>query len=119
MSKMKTRVLGILLAMCVFGGSAFSCYAATTSLTVNVTASMASARLDYGEQGHQLKVTMHYEEIDSGKHTRSGDASNTLNGSYTAVTVYRSSTDGYQYVCASAKGYVDGALAASTRTEYV
>ena len=62
MSKIKKRMLGLVLGMCLFGGSAGSCYAASGSVTVDVTASRVTGKFVYGEAGHQIKIRLEYQE---------------------------------------------------------
>ena len=118
MGKIKKMVLGIALAMCVFGGSVGSCYAATSSIEVNIAATRAQGKFVYGEAGHHIKVTVNYVEKDSGGHTRSGSASDTQNGNVTTSVFSRYSSAGYQYVSGYAVAYVDGNKEAETETVY-
>ena len=118
MSKIKKMVLGIALAMCVFGSSEGSCYAASSSIAVDITATRAYGKFVYGEAGHQIRVTVYYTEKDSGGHTRSGSASDTQNGNVTTAVVSRANSVGYQYVSGYAVGYVDGSQVAKTGTAY-
>jgi len=114
MRKFKKMLLGMALAMGVFAGSVGSCYAATSSITVDVTRSRIVGKFEYGEAGHQIKVVVNYLEEDSGGHIRSGDASDTQFGNVTTAYVSRSNTSGYQYVSGYAVGYVDGVQRAIT-----
>lgn len=118
MSKIKKMVMGIVLAVCIFGGSAGTCYAASTSIEVDITPTRAYAKFTNGEPGHQIRVTVFYTEVDSGGHTRSGSASDTQNGNVTTAVVSRANSPGYQYVSGYAVGYVDGTEVARTTTAY-
>ncbi len=118
MSKIKKMVLGIALAMCVFGGGVGTCYAASSSIEVDITATRAYGKFVYGEAGHQIKVTVFYTEKDSGGHTRSGSASDTQNGNVTTAVVSVPNTTGYQFVSGYAVGYVDGSQVAKSGIAY-
>ena len=108
MSKIKKMVLGIALAMCIFGGSVGSCYAASSSIEVDITATRAYGKFVYMEAGHQIKVTVFYIENDSFGLTRDGDVSDTQFGNVTTAVVSKSNSNGCQYVSGYAVGYVDG-----------
>ncbi|MCM1539425.1 MAG: hypothetical protein NC254_13635 [bacterium] len=118
MRKIKKRILGIILGMCVFGGSVGSCYAEQSSLTVDITATRAYGRFEYGEGGHRITVTVSYMEEDSGGHLRSGSVSDNQNGNVTVAVVSKPSPDGYRYYSGYATGYVDGNWTASSGMVY-
>ncbi|MBD5467409.1 MAG: hypothetical protein HDR21_04555 [Lachnospiraceae bacterium] len=108
MGKIKKMVLGIALAMCVFVGSVGTCYAATSSIEVNISATRAYGKFVYGEAGHRIKVTVYYSEENSDGIMRSGEVSDTQFGNVTTAVVSKSNADGYQYLGGYAVGYVDG-----------
>lgn len=116
MSKIRKMVMGIALAVCVFGSSVSSCYAATCSISVGITATSAWGDFKYGEAGHHLKVTVYYEEKDSLGRTRSNEVSAHQFGNFTSVYVSRPSQEGYQYISGYAVGYVDDCLEAVSGT---
>lgn len=112
MSKIKKMVLGIALAMCFFGGSVSSCYAATSSIEVGVTAASVRGYFRYDEPGHHLKVTVYYSEKDSLGNARIDNVSAHQFGNFISVSVSRPSPEGWQYISGYAEGYVDDNLAA-------
>lgn len=118
MSKIKKMVLGIALAMCVFVGSVGSCYAATSSIEVGITATRAWGKFVYGEAGHHIKVTVYYTEKYSDGNTRDGNVSDDQFGNVTTAYVSRANTAGWQYVSGYAVGYVDGGIMAVSGTAY-
>ena len=118
MSKIKKRMLGLVLGMCLFGGSVGSCFAAANNITVDVTPSRVVGKFEYGEAGHQIKVTVSYLEIDSSGYFKSGEVSDTQFGNVTTAYVSRNSLAGWQYISAYAVGSVDGVKVAMTGEAY-
>lgn len=118
MSKIKKMILGIALAMCVFGGSVGSCYAAANQISVEVNASRVVGKFVCGEAGHQIKVTAYDQEVNSFGFTVNGNCSDTQFGNVTTAYVSRSNSDGYQYVWAYSVGFVDGAAVAASGVAY-
>ncbi|MCM1190837.1 MAG: hypothetical protein NC123_02515 [Butyrivibrio sp.] len=116
MSKIRKMVLGIALAVCVFGGSVNLCYAATSSIDVGVTATNVWGNFKYGEAGHHLKVTVHYLETCSDGSVNLDEVSAHQFGNFISVYVSRPSPDGCQYISGYAEGYVDDKLAAVSAT---
>ena len=114
MSKIKKMILGIALAICVFGGSVGTCYAATSGITLDMTASNMFAKFVYAEAGHRLNLTVYYEEKAPDGGIRPGEAGSTQFGNVTEVVVMRTSVDGYQFVKGHAFGDVDGNTVAAT-----
>ncbi|MBD5482691.1 MAG: hypothetical protein HDR15_09295 [Lachnospiraceae bacterium] len=109
MSKIKKMVLGIALAMCVFGGSVGTCYAASSSIEVDITTTRAHGKFVYGEAGHQIKVVVSYQERNNSTgYTSNGSISDTQNGNVTTAVASRSNPTGYRYTWGKAAGYVDG-----------
>lgn len=118
MRKIKKLVLGIVLAVCVSGGSVGSCYAASSSLTVDITAARAYGRFEYGEAGHQITVTVFYIEKDADGNKREGYASDNQFGNVTVAVVSKPNPNGYQYVSGYAVGLVDGYVDSISATDY-
>lgn len=108
MRKIKKMVLGLALAVSVFVCSAGSCFAATSNITVEVTSSRVVGKFEYGEAGHQIKVTVNYLEKDSSGYLRIDDVSDTQFGNVTTAYVSRANSAGWKYVSANAVGFVDG-----------
>lgn len=115
MSKIKKMVMGIVLGMFVFGNSVTLCYAASSQITVEITASRAYGRFEYGEAGHQIKVVVSYQERNnSSGYTSNGSISDVQNGNVTTAVAWRDSPAGYQYTWGRVFGYVDGVLTAQS-----
>ncbi len=112
MGKIRKTVLGIALAVCVLGSSVSSCYAATSSIEVGVTATSAWGNFRYEEAGHHLKVTVYYSEKDSQGNTRIDEVSAHQFGNFISVYVSRPSPGGWQYMNGYARGFVDDVLEA-------
>lgn len=110
MGKIRKMVLGIALAVCVFGSSVNSCYAATSSIEVGVTETSAWGDFRYGEAGHHLKVTVYYLEQYSDGSMNNGEASAHQFGNFISVYVSRPSPAGWHYISGYAIGYVDDSL---------
>lgn len=113
MGKIKKMVLGMVLAVCVFGSSVSSCYAATSSIEVGVTATNAWGNFRYDEPGHHLKVEVHYLEINAEGNMNDDVASAHQFGNFISVYVSRPSPTGCRYTGAYATGYVDDVLRAT------
>ena len=118
MSKIKKRMLGLVLGMCLFGGSAGSCYAApriASQIVVDITADKAYGKFEYGEAGHQIQVLVDFVEVEisTGK-ARDGRVADVQNGNVTTAVVVRKSPDGYRYRWGIAYGYVDGVFMAQS-----
>lgn len=111
--------MGMTLSMFVLGSSVFSCYAVSSSISVDVNASRVYGQFDYGEPGHQLTVTVFYEEKDAKGNLRYDNISETRNGIHTSVGVGRSSTSEFQYVWGYSVGLIDRAVKAITPKTYV
>ncbi len=114
MGKIKKMVLGMVLAVSVFGSSISLCHAATSSIEVGVTATNAWGSFMYDEPGHHLKVTVNYLEKKSDGTLRSDVVSAHQFGNFISVYVSRPSPSGWQYLGASASGYVDDVLSGAT-----
>lgn len=112
MGKIKKMVLGIVLAACVFGSSMSSCYAASSSIDVGITATNAWGSFMYDELGHHLKVTVYYVETDSNGNPISNEVSAHQFGNFISVYVSRPSPAGYEYKSGYAVGFVDDVSAA-------
>lgn len=113
MGKIKKMVLGMVLAVSVFGSSISLCHAASSSIDVGITATNAWGSFRYDEPGHHLKVTVSYVEIDSNGKVRSDVVSAHQFGNFISVYVSRPSPSGWQYLGAGATGYVDDVLVAT------
>lgn len=119
MGKIKKTVLGIVLAACVFGSSMSSCYAASSSIDVGITATNAWGSFMYDEPGHHLKVTVNYLERNADGKLQMGEASAHQFGNFISVYVSRNSPAGCQYENGYAIGYVDDISKASSARVYV
>lgn len=118
MRKIKKMVLGIALAMCVFGGSVGSCYAASSSIEVDITATRVWGKFECGEAGHQITVTVFYLEKDSNGNVREDHVSDNQFGNVTTAVVSRTNTAGFQYISGYAVGLVDGIIEAISSRDY-
>ncbi|MCM1539427.1 MAG: hypothetical protein NC254_13645 [bacterium] len=118
MRKIKKLVIGIVLVACVFGGNVGLCYAAQSSLAVEITATRAYGKFEYGEGGHRITVTVFYVEKDVSGNKREGYVSDNQFGNVTVAVVSKSSPDGYQYVNGYAVGLVDGNVQAISARDY-
>ncbi|MDE7238769.1 MAG: hypothetical protein K2N41_03545, partial [Lachnospiraceae bacterium] len=101
-----------------FGISVGTCYAASNSIEVDITATRAYGKFVYEEAGHQIKVTVFYTEKDSFGLIRDGDVSDTQFGNVTTAVVSRSNSNGCQYLGGYAVGYVDGSERAVSGPAY-
>lgn len=118
MRKFKKMLLGMALALSIFAGSVGSCYAAANSITVDITASRAYGKFEYGVAGHQIKITVFYDEVSSSGYKRNDSASDTQFGNVTTAVVSRPNSDGYRYISGYAVGYVDGVEEAVSGVSY-
>ncbi len=75
MGKIKKMVLGMVLAVSVFGSSISLCHAASSSIDVGITATNAWGSFMYDEPGHHLKVTVYYLERKADGKLQMGEAS--------------------------------------------
>ncbi len=112
--------MGIILGTSVLANSMISCYAATSSIEVEMTATRAYGKFSYFEAGHQIKVTVYYQEKNN---TTSGIIFDTIsdvqNGNVTVAVASKSNTAGYKFIWGQAFGYVDGEVKASSAESYV
>ncbi len=114
MRKFKKMALGMALAICMFGSNVSLCYAVTSSISMDLTASNLYAKFVYAEQGHKLTLTAFWQEATPDGNVKPGNTSSTQFGSVTEVIVVRNSPDGYRYTWGRAFGDVDGKTVAVT-----
>ena len=114
MKRIKKMALGMALAIGLFTGSAGSCYAASSSIVAEITASRAYGKFVYAEAGHEIKVTVYYKERDARGSITANTISDVQHGTVTEAVVSRNSPSGYQYTWGQAFGYVDGDTVASS-----
>lgn len=123
MRKFKKMLLGMALALSIFAGSAGSCYAAADSvkveLTADITAVRAYGKLVYNEAGHQIKVTVFYQEQGSDGLVRGGSVSDVQFGNVTTAVASRSNAAGYKFVWGNVFGEVDDYVVATSGDIYV
>lgn len=119
MGKIKKMVLGMVLAVSVFGSSISLCHAASSSIDVGITATNAWGSFMYDEPGHHLKVTVYYLERKADGKLQMGEASAHQFGNFISVYVSRPSPSGCQYENGYATGYVDDVSRASSARVYV
>lgn len=123
MSKIKKMILGIALAMCVFGGSVGSCYAAVNvkaQITLDLTANRAYGKFVYEEQGHEIEVLVDYTEVHiSTGLVFDGHISDVQHGIVTEAVASRPSPSGFRYRWGRAYGYVDQVFLADSSPVYL
>lgn len=118
MGKIKATVMGIALAVCLFGSSVSFCNAATSSIDVGVTKTKVWGEYRHQDAGHHLKVTVIYSEKDSKGNPRVDEVSAHQFGNFLSVYVSRPSPDGWQYVNGYAIGYADDVIQAISAMVY-
>lgn len=101
----------VLIALGMLTNSVIPCYAASCSLSVDVTLSKVYGKFVYDEPGHQLKLVVQYKEIELATAVLyENEISKVKNGNETTVTASRNSASGCLYTWAQSTGYVDNVL---------
>lgn len=107
-NKLYKKISAVALMVCLSLASVIPCYAATSSISINVTTTNVSSQFQYDEAGHQLKVEIYYQEKNNiTGEGRSDTVFHVVNGNVTTVSVSRGNSIGYVYTWAKATGYVD------------
>lgn len=120
MSKKTKKLVGTILGICMLANCVIPCYAATSSISADITATKVYGRFTHSQPGHQIKVKVYYEEKnDISNFSNTGSVSNVKNGSETTVVASRNNSVGYTYVWGRAFGYVDGQVEAASGDMYV
>ena len=123
MRKFKKMLLGMALAMGVFAGSVGSCYAAANDvkveLTADITAIRAYGKLVYNEAGHQIKVTVYYQEKNSDGLVRGDHVSDVQFGNVVTAVASKNNSSGYQFIWGNVFGEVDNYIVATSGDIYV
>lgn len=115
MSKIKKTIVGTMLGFCMLANCVIPCYAATSTITADISATKVYGKFIHSEQGHQIKVTVYYKEKNNTSGAITMDSvSNVKNGSETTVIASRSNTAGHQFIWGQAFGYVDGEVVAAS-----
>lgn len=95
------------------------CYAATNSISLDVSSSRVYGRYSYGQAGHQVKLTVYYYERNNTTGAETCRvATDVQNGNMTTAVVTKNKTSGWTILWGQAFGYIDGNVETTTGKVY-